>query len=148
MENDTLDSILEDLFYVFRLFHRKMLRADVGVGSRDISFPHFAIMRVLDESGLLPVSEVGKRLLIPKPQMTHFVDKLIKLGLVERLPDSKDRRIINVALTDKGRVALAERKELVGINIKKKLSCLQNDEVGKKLSASLKELRNIGEKIE
>ena len=147
MENDAFDSIPEDLFYVFRLFYRKMLRTDVGVGSSGMSFPHFAIMRVLDDSGLLPVSEIGKRLLIPKPQMTHFVDKLLKLGLVERLPDTKDRRIINVALTEEGRAALAERKQLIGINIKKKLSCLQNDEV-EKLSASLKELRNIGERIE
>ena len=146
MENNAFDSIPEDLFYVFRLFYRKLLRTDVGVGSSDTSFPHFAIMRVLDESGLLPVSEIGKRLMIPKPQMTHFVDKLLKLGLVERLPDTKDRRIINVTLTEEGRIVLAERKESIGTNIRKKLSCLQNDEV-EKLSASLRILRNIGEKI-
>jgi len=146
MKKDALESISEDLFYVFRFFHRKLLRTDGGIDSRGISFPHFAILRVLDESGLLPVSEIGRRLLIPKPQMTHLVDKLIRLDLVERLPDNRDRRIINIALTDEGRTALEERKELVRINIKKKLSCLQNNEV-EKLSASLKESRNIGEKI-
>ena len=147
MKDEALNSIMVNLFYVSRLFHKKLMRIELKGENRYISRPLLAIMALLDESGLLPVSEIGKRLLIPKPQMTHFVDRLLKLGLVERLPDIKDRRIINVTLTEEGRAALAERKESIGTNIRKKLSCLQNDEV-EKLSASLKILRNIGEKIE
>jgi DNA-binding MarR family transcriptional regulator len=40
--------------------------------------------------------------------MTHLVDRLEALGLVERLPDPEDRRGLLVGLTRKGR-ALVDR---------------------------------------
>ena len=104
-------------------------------------------MAILDDSGMLPVSEIGKRLLIPNPQMTHLVDKLISLGMAERLPDERDRRIINLALSDKGKITLGECRKLIGNNIRKKLSCLKDDEL-KELEISLSKLREIGTKLE
>jgi DNA-binding MarR family transcriptional regulator len=72
----------------------------------NISRPLFSIMMTLHDRGTMRVSEIGKRLLIPKPQMTHLVDKLTSLKLVERQPDNKDRRITNVSLTEEGKVKL------------------------------------------
>lgn len=37
------------------------------------------------------------------PYATGIVDRLIKLGLVERLPEPNDRRVVIVHLTDEGR---------------------------------------------
>jgi len=38
------------------------------------------------------------------------VDLLVKAGVVERRPDTKDRRVINMALTEKGRATAYGRK--------------------------------------
>ncbi len=145
--NNVIDSIMENLFHVLRLIHRKLLKIDLGGANKGISHPHFAIMGILDELGALPVSEIGKKLIIPKPQMTHLVDKLISLGIVERLPDERDRRIINVALTERGKTALKEAKKLIKDNIRTKLSRL-NDKELEELSASLRKIREIGSKLE
>jgi len=141
-----LDSIVEDLIRVHAMIHRHLLRISPEYIRSGISRPHFAIMGILDESGMLPVSAIGKILLIPKPQMTLFIDKLIRLGLVERLPDTSDRRIINVSLTDRGKLVLDEARALIGDNIREKLSCLNTEEF-EELAASLRKLREIGSKI-
>lgn len=146
MKDDVVDEIMENLFHTLRLIHRKLLKSDLEDANKDISHPHFAIMGILGEAGKLPVSVIGNRLLIPKPQMTHLLDKLISLGIAERLPDINDRRVINISLTAKGKKVLREARKLMGNNIRKKLSCL-NDEEMEELSASLRKLRYIGSKL-
>jgi DNA-binding MarR family transcriptional regulator len=96
---------------------------------------------------LHPPENFDQELFIAKPQMTHLIDKLINLGMVERLPDKIDRRIINIKLIEKGKTTLEESKNLIRKNIRRKLSCLKDDEL-KELSVSLKKLRDIGAKLE
>jgi len=72
----------------------------------DISPVHIGIMKQLDEAGTLHVAEIGERLQIARPQMTHLIDKLVDLEIVERHTDKTDRRMINIVLTDKGRTTL------------------------------------------
>ena len=103
-------------------------------------------MDVLNESGPLPISEIGKRLLIPKAQMTSLVDRLIRIGMAERLPDTKDRRITNIALTNKGRTTFMACRKLIRESIREKLSSLKDEEL-KELSRSLEKLIDIGTKL-
>ncbi len=147
MESNILDSIIENLVHIPPLIHKKLLKANLEAVNKDIARPHFAIMGTLNELGTLPVSTIGEKLLIPKPQMTHFLDKLTSLGVVERLPDARDRRIINVVLTSKGKTVLGECKELIRDNIRKKLAYLKDDEL-EELSVSLRKLRGILLKLE
>jgi DNA-binding MarR family transcriptional regulator len=53
-------------------------------------------------NGMLSMSEIGCSLSMPKSHITGLVDKLIAENLVERLYDPKDRRIVNVHITEKG----------------------------------------------
>jgi DNA-binding MarR family transcriptional regulator len=147
MESEIVDDIMQNLFHTLRLIHRKLLKADLEDSYKDISHQHFAVMGMLAEVVKLPVSTIGNRLLIPKPQMTHLIDKLISLGIVERLPDTEDRRIINISLTDQGREVLMEARKSLKSNIIKKLSCLKDEEV-EELSSALRKLRHIGSKLE
>jgi DNA-binding MarR family transcriptional regulator len=48
------------------------------------------------------MSEIGCKLSMPKPHVTNLVDKLIAEDMVERLLDPKDRRIVNIRITEKG----------------------------------------------
>ena len=147
MDRNTIDNITENLFQVFPLIHRLLLRIDFKVINIYISRPHFAIMNVLDELGAVPVSTVGKRLIIAKPQMTRLIDRLIDQGIVERQPDLNDRRVINVKITDKGQKILEQCRELIRDNIREKLSCLKDEDLEELLFA-LNKLKNIGLKLE
>ena len=113
----------------------------------DISPPHFEIMRTLEETGTLHVTEIGDRLQIPKPQMTHLIDKLVALNMVERQPDARDRRIINIALTSRGKILLKKHRRMIEDAIKKSLASLTDEQL-EELSTSLRKLRQILSKLE
>ncbi len=144
MKKSEIDSIIDNLFKFLPIVHRKLLRPALEGAS--VSRLHLAVMGILHEAGPLPVSEVGKRLLVSKPQMTSLITGLIKLGLVERNPGTADRRIINVSLTAKGRSDLDERKALVRRSLERKLSGLEKGEI-ERLCASLRDLVEIASKL-
>lgn len=63
----------------------------------------FAVLDTLYHKGPLPLSEVGKHLLLTSGSITYMMDKLEKQELVERKACSEDRRVIYARLTDAGR---------------------------------------------
>ena len=146
MENKIINGILDNLFNILPVIHKKLLRMDLGGVSGNLSRLHLAIMRMLGESSL-PVTEIARRLVIPKSQMTHLVDKLEKLSIVARQPDTRDRRVINISLTGQGEILLKKYRQLVRQNIRNKLSCLTPEELTD-LSTALEKLKEIGAKLE
>ena len=51
----------------------------------------------------ITVSEISKRLSVTSPSVTEFIKSLSSQGYVERCVDSKDKRVIDIELTDKGK---------------------------------------------
>lgn len=98
-------------------------------------------MKVLKEEGTLHVAEIGEKLQIAKAQMTHLIDKLVGLNLVERQMNSADRRTLNIALTDKGRTLLEEHENCLVTTVRENMSSLTDKEL-ETLSASLRNLRD------
>ena len=97
MANRILDTVAEDLFstlpLIGRSIRRKLLKTALTGFNEDIAPPHFEIMKLLDEAGTLHVAEIGERLQIARPQMTHLTDKLVELNIVERQMSMADRRM-------------------------------------------------------
>jgi len=143
-----IDLIIDDLFQIIPLIKKKYLKIEhTEAVSRGVSHRSMTIMSMLEHEELLPVSEIGRRLLISKPQMTHLIDKLTQEGIVERLPDSSDRRVINIRLTPRGKVKLAKDKDVIRDSIRKKLSCLADSEL-EELSMSMGKVRDISSRLE
>ena len=61
------------------------------------------MLGILHKEGHLSMSEISRKIFIPKPNLTPLIVRLMDQGVVERLSDSKDHRIINVSLTARGR---------------------------------------------
>jgi DNA-binding MarR family transcriptional regulator len=150
MNRSVLDSVVKDLLSITPLVRRSIQRKVVRTGfaqiEKDISLPHLEIMKTLKEEGTRHIAEIGERLLIPKPQMTHLIDRLESLGTVVRQADTTDRRITNIMLTDKGRRIIEELDQVLTESIQGKLSCLSEKEL-RELSTSLKKLRDILDKL-
>jgi DNA-binding MarR family transcriptional regulator len=71
----------------------------------DLNLSRFEILLVLSFSrrGALPIMRLRDALMIHGSSVTYLVDRLEKAGLVTREPDTDDRRVTRVRLTDAGR---------------------------------------------
>ena len=145
-----LDRVAEDLFstipLIGRSIRRKLLKRALTQIEEDIAPPHYEIIRLLDEAGTLHIAEIGERLEIARPQMTHLIDKLVELKLAERQPDKEDRRIINICLTGKGKALIKDHENQIRQATMEALSSLNVGEL-EELAASLKTLREIFTKL-
>jgi DNA-binding MarR family transcriptional regulator len=146
MRNDILERTANDLLSVspliFKGVRRKLLRAALDSINVDISPLHFEIMRLVKEENTLRITDIGERLQVARAQMTHLIDKLAELGMVERQADSADRRVTNIVLTAKGDAFVDEHGSNVLKATKELLSGLTDEELSD-LSASLERLREI-----
>jgi DNA-binding MarR family transcriptional regulator len=83
-----------------------MAEARQRVVSRwNLTLPQFDVLAELaraDAAGFTFV-ELSRLLLVTSGNLTGIVDRLEEQRLVERRPELKDRRVIRVALTEKGR---------------------------------------------
>ena len=110
--------------------------------------PHsyYHILKVLNKHGELPMSEIGRRIYISKSNMTSLIDKLVNDGLAERLPDKNDRRIINIAPTNKGKDLLRNWRKHSNTEIKINLSTLSDQDL-EKFRDSINNIKDVLEKI-
>ena len=90
----------------------------------------YNILRILRGEGKpLPILEIASRTITVVPGITGLIDRLEQAGFVNRVRCDKDRRVIYVALTDKGNRSLAGLDEpLIGLH-KKLLGHLSQGEL-------------------
>jgi DNA-binding MarR family transcriptional regulator len=140
-----LDNITKNLLRIMPILGKKLLRMDLGCTDREITRLHFIIMGILLRNSMT-VTDLANDAVVPKSQMTHLIDKLVALKIVERIPAADDRRVTNLVLTHHGKMILKELNEKVRENIKKRLSGLTPEDLHE-LSHALETIRNIGSRL-
>ena len=88
----------------------------------------FAILETLLHKGPLPVSVIGRKVLLTTGSITTAVDRLVARGLVSRKDDSADRRVRLVQLTAKGRKLIEPAFATHGADLEKVMAVLTRDE--------------------
>lgn len=82
---------------------------------QDLTPAQYNTLRIL--RGALPDSltcgEIGERLVSPGPDVTRLLDRLEQRGLVTRLRDVEDRRVVRARITEKGLELLSSLDEPV-----------------------------------
>lgn len=68
-----------------------------------LNVTEFAVLELLYNRGEQPIQRIGERILIASSSTTYVVDKLCNKGLIERRPDSKDRRVTYATITPAGK---------------------------------------------
>ncbi len=68
-----------------------------------ISAPQLACLMALYEKGSLSPSRIATEIMVKSSTVTGIIDRLEVKGLVVRSRTNKDRRIVTIELTDKGR---------------------------------------------
>ncbi|MPZ20745.1 MAG: MarR family transcriptional regulator [Luteitalea sp.] len=70
----------------------------------DLTFPQYNVLRILRGAGPKGLScrEISERMVTRDPDMTRLLDRLERRGLVARLRDAKDRRVVLTRVTPDG----------------------------------------------
>lgn len=134
MTKPKIDQIAENLISIHPLLYKsisKPLRTKSSITPGGMF-----VMGSLKRHGILSMSDIGKCLSMPKPHITVIVDKLIEEGYVERQSDPKDRRLVNILLTEKGLKDFEDIKKSISENLKVKLSTLSDEELETLATAS------------
>ena len=151
MREDILEKVVTDLLsippLIFREIRRKLIKTTLADIDVDITPLHFEIIRLLEKEGKLHVAEIGEKLHIAKAQMTHLIDRLADLNMVERKTDIADRRTINIILTGQGRAFLEEHKNRLVGTAMETMSSLTDEEL-EDLANTLKKLRDMLSKLQ
>jgi DNA-binding MarR family transcriptional regulator len=139
--------LLSVLPLIFREVRRKLIKTTLADIDVDITPLHFEILRLLEKEGKLHVAEIGEKLQVAKAQMTHLIDKLTALNMVERKTDIADRRTTNITLTGQGRAFLEEHKGRLVRTAMEAMSRLTDEEL-EDLVNTLKKLTDILSKLQ
>lgn len=93
---------------VATLASRRRCAAARRVHHSGLSLGHLQVLWILHEHGPLPVSRLADWLGIGVPNVTGLLDRMEQRGLVERVRDAEDRRVVFARPSDLGRAAMAE----------------------------------------
>jgi DNA-binding MarR family transcriptional regulator len=88
-------------------------RIKVSLAKEDITHQQFNILRILRGSAPEPLStlQIRERMLDKMSDTSRIVDRLIVKGLVKKTVCSKDKRLVDVLITDKGLKLLKKMDE-------------------------------------
>jgi DNA-binding MarR family transcriptional regulator len=89
-----------------------------------------------------PMNYYSEKMMVPKSNLTVIADKLIKEGLIERSFDVKDRRIIILALTQKGEDYINENMKNLKGAMMEKMDSFNDDDI-KRLNELIEEMKEI-----
>ncbi len=155
MCNNPVDALAENLITFLPMMLKKVIKLDTVYIK---NFPHtvpvkilplnqLMVLGIINEEGGLPISILCKKLTISSPQMTIVIDKLVGLNLVYRVHNKKDRRTININITEKGKEYCLEIIEIAKENLKNKLINLSSEDLLVLLN-SIEVTKNILKKLE
>ncbi len=87
-----------------------------------ITYPQYLVLMVLWEKDNQPVNDIAHRLLLETNTITPLLQRMEKLGIVNRKKGEKDRRQQIVSLTEKGKNMEEKAYAVVPAGMGKRLS--------------------------
>jgi DNA-binding MarR family transcriptional regulator len=109
---NSISEIFDNLTIVYPVLMRKIMNNSMLKSKTGFSNMEVWVLEGL-ETGELNPSEISKIFSVSKPNVTTLVNKLVDGGYVQRSHDDKDRRVIKISITDKGRKLLIKRTRIV-----------------------------------
>ena len=124
----------------FRLARR--LRAQRAVDT--LSDGQFAVLAALSIHGEHTLGQLADRERVTAPSMNRTVSLLEEAGYLTRTPDDDDRRKVTIALTDAGRLVVAETVRRRDAWLEEALAALDEDE-RRTLAAAAEIMRKVAD---
>jgi DNA-binding MarR family transcriptional regulator len=104
------DDTVEILMDLSRLIRTLTRIAGAGEEAPAMTATQRLALFELGDQGPLRLNDLAERMGVSPPTASRSVDALHDLGLVERVPDPRDRRALSITLSSTGAELLADRK--------------------------------------
>ncbi len=73
--------------------------------------PQLWALKTLQRRGQMPIGQLAEALVVNQSSISALVDRLARRGLVRRIRGRADRRVVEIALTGRGRAFVADAPE-------------------------------------
>jgi DNA-binding MarR family transcriptional regulator len=128
-DDDRMRRDAERLAHICTSLQRRfMLTVSKELQRGNVSFPQYFLLGFLALRGELTMTEIAKKMGHTTAAATGLVDRLEKLGHVQRCHGTKDRRKILVKITASGERIVGEVHDDMVENLLKMMECLDDDE--------------------
>jgi len=88
---------------LFTAVSEKMMEKSVGILMFPVTESQLRAMTALSEDSLVSMGELCKMANVKMPSLTEVVDRFEAEGILERIRDTRDRRVVKVHFTGKGK---------------------------------------------
>lgn len=103
-------------------------RGRASRGQSGLTLSQLNLLRALEEHGERPVGLMAEAAEVAGATATRMLDGLEREGLVTRRSSAEDRRVVMVALTDRGQVAVEQKRARVDAKLRLVFERLTRDE--------------------
>jgi len=114
----------------FVLFTQRscILNLSTELNKGNVSFPQFFLLTYLSSEEYLTMSDIAKKMGHSTAAATGLVDRLEKLGYVERVHAAEDRRKIMVRITGKGVELVSKMRREIATDLAGILAGMDEDQ--------------------
>ncbi|HEX9078699.1 MAG TPA: MarR family transcriptional regulator [Desulfuromonadaceae bacterium] len=101
--------IIDNLRRVFQVVNEQSKRAEHETG---LTGPQLWAIKVISESAPIKVSDLARKMYLHPATVVGIIDRLEIRGFVERARSTRDRRVVEIALTDQGKQIVVQSPEV------------------------------------
>lgn len=97
--------------------------------THDLTITQIQTLTFVSEEGSPTVSQISKEFKIALPTATGMLEILVNAGYLQRVQDSKDRRVKRIKITGKGKRILVKTTEKRAVYFRKLVSLLPKEDI-------------------
>ena len=124
--HDTINDVLVNLFNDIMAIEEKAI---ITGEFKDISNNDMHIIEAIGENDAKNMSTVAKSLSVTMGTLTIAINSLVKKGYVDRIRSEKDRRVVLISLSEKGKRAFNHHRQFHEQMVKATIKGLSKDEM-------------------
>ena len=109
----SMEMLGRQLYRTYRAMRDRLEEALRVAGS---SVPQWVVLKSVGDEPELSQRELAGRVLVTGSTLTHHLDRLERDGLIVRVRDLDDRRIVRISLTERGKHRRTELETVVAAN--------------------------------
>lgn len=101
--------IIDDIRRIFQVVTEQSRKVEYETG---LTGSQLWVVKTLDGTSPLKVTDLARRMYLHPATMVGLLDRLESKGMVQRTRSDKDRRVVHIAITDKGRELVRNSPEI------------------------------------
>jgi len=124
------NELIQEIIRLHRKVNRILRDYDVDVWmDLSLTIPQLKCLFFISNQGKTNFRKLAERMKVSPSNITGIIDRLVEQGLVSRLENPEDRRILNLQTTTKGEALIAELRERRSIYLTQILAPLNAKEL-------------------